>query len=137
MFVSYINASYMHEKVENQFVTIGYVHSVFRCKWVKVDGYEYKPKTVVILDVEDDLPMVGIIQEIHVSCNNKVIFTVEQFSTIYMPHYRVYILETSASCTKTVCCSNLFIPIPIHLRTSHVHELTNSFVILPYALISA
>ena len=106
-----------------------------RCKWVKVDGYEYRLYTGVILDVEDDLPVVGIIQEIHVSCNNKVILTVQQFFTIYIPHYRVYVLETSATYTKTVCHSDLFIPVPVHLRTSHVHELTNSFIILPYALI--
>jgi len=38
----------------------------FRCKWVKVDGDEYRVSAGVILNVVHDLPTVGIIQGIYI-----------------------------------------------------------------------
>ena len=68
----------MFDKIDNFFLIFDYI-LFSRCKWVKVDGYEYKLRTGVILDVEDDLPIVGIIQGIHAGCNNKVINSFLQF----------------------------------------------------------
>ena len=36
----------------------------FRCTWVKIDGDEYKLSSGVILEVKDDLPIIGAIQDI-------------------------------------------------------------------------
>ena len=93
----------MFDKIDNFFLIFDYI-LFSRCKWVKVDGYEYKLRTGVILDVEDDFPIVGIIQGIHVGCNNKVILTVQQFSTIYIPHYRVYVVQLVQKLCVTVTC---------------------------------
>ena len=38
----------------------------YRCKWVKIQGDEYKVSAGVILNVMDDLPTVGIIQNIYI-----------------------------------------------------------------------
>ena len=54
---------------------------------MRVSGIEYKVSTGVILDVEHDLPVVGIIQDIYIVNEDKVIFCVDQSSTSYEPHF--------------------------------------------------
>lgn len=106
-----------------------------RCKWVKIDGDEYRISSGVILDVKDDLPVVGVIQDIYVVNGNKVILQVEEYSTSFNPHYRAYVLDNDPLSSKTVCHSDLFIQTLVHIHTSCIYELSPCFVILPYALI--
>ena len=96
---------------------------------MRVSGNEYKISTGVILDVEHDLPMVGIIQDIYIVNEDKVIFCVDQSSTSYEPHFRAYIVEND-SCSRIICHSD---HTPVHIRKSRVPDLSNIFI-LPFAL---
>lgn len=62
-------------------------HINYRCKWVKVHGDEYRVSTGVILNVVEDLPVIGIIRDIYVLNGDTIAFNVEEFSTSYEPHY--------------------------------------------------
>lgn len=99
---------------------------------MRVDGNEYRISMGVILNVEHDLPVVDIIQDIYVVNEDKVIFCVDQSSTSYEPHFRAYIVE-SDSYSRIICHLDLFIHTPVHIRKSHVPDLSNIFI-LPFAL---
>ena len=102
--------------------------------WVKVNGDEYKISSGVILEVKDDLPIVGVIQDIYLLNENKVMFKVDEHSTSFEPHYRAYILDNDPLSLKTVYHSDLFIQTSVHIRTSCISELSTRYIILPYAL---
>ena len=104
-----------------------------RTSWVKILGKCYKPNAAVIAGIEDDLPLVGQIQEIYcINGSTKILFNIRQFYTYYESHYRTYTLDNNtAICTKYVFYKQLFIHTPIHIRKS---EVLCTYVILPYAL---
>ena len=84
----------------------------------------------MIVDVNDDLPIIGQIEDIYVVDGSTIAFNVQQFSTIYEQHYRAYVLQDS--------CDNIIIPLtklflhsPIHIHRS---QTLHNFVILPHAL---
>lgn len=61
-----------------------------RTRWVKVDGNLYKPNAGIIIGVDDDLPVVGKIQDIYILDSKKILFCIKQFCTLYEPHYHAY-----------------------------------------------
>jgi len=63
-----------------------------RCKWVKVSGDEYKISSGVILEVKDDLPLVGVVQDIYLLNENKVMFKVDKHSTSFIPLHLSHII---------------------------------------------
>ena len=67
----------------------------FRCTWVKIDGDEYKLSSGVILEVKDDLPIIGPIQDIFQLNESLLIFKVDEHSTSFHPHYRAYVLNNN------------------------------------------
>ena len=89
---------------------------------MKIHGDEYKVSAGVILNVVQDLPTVGIIQDIYIVNGDKVALTVDEFSTSlsslhirkqYSFHncgalefvYSYYHFYTQMSCTGlTVIC---------------------------------
>jgi len=105
----------------------------FSCNWVKVDGDEYKLHAGVILEVKDDQPTIGVIKEIFVVDGNKVAFKVQSHTTVYQPHYRAYIMDCNPI-DKLVWHEELLISSTVHVRTSHIYELSTSFILLPFAL---
>lgn len=105
----------------------------YRCNWVKVNGDEYKLATGVILEVEHDLPMVGIVQNIYVINGNEVMFYVKTFSTTFQPHYRAYVLDNFLS-LKIVHHSTLFIHSPVYIRTANNPYLLDYFILTPFVL---
>ena len=78
--------------------------------------------------------MVGIIQKIYVINGQEVFFSLKIFATTFEAHYRAYVLDNTAVSLSVVAHVHLFISRPVHVRISHVHELENSFIILPFAL---
>ena len=104
--------------------------TIYRTNWVVRDGICYKPHAGVIIEVKDDLPIIGNIQEIFVVDNSVITFKVEQFSTLYEDHYRAYVLQDDCI-NKTVPLSELFIHNPVHIHRS---QTLGCFVILPHAL---
>jgi len=64
----------------------------------------------------------------------EVAFKVESHTTMYHPHYRAYILESTPIDINIVWRTDLFTSGTVHIRTSHIYELSNSFVLLPFAL---
>ena len=101
---------------------------------MKIDGDEYKVSSGVILEVKDDLPIIGVIQDIYLLNESSLMFKVDEYSTYFHPHYRAYVLNNDRLSSKTIPYSNLFIQTSVHIRTSCIHELFPRFIILPYAL---
>jgi len=102
------------------------------CKWVKIDGNEYKLGSGVILDVKHDLPIAGVIQNIYTVDGDKVFFNVNQYSTVYEPHYRVYILEDKL-CSQVTGYPELFTYVSLHIRKLRVTDFSDAFI-LPFGL---
>ena len=50
-----------------------YVYYKFRTDWIKKDGNCYKLKAGVIVDVQDDLPIIGQIEDIYVVDGSTII----------------------------------------------------------------
>ena len=61
-------------------------------------------------------------------------FHVDKFETLFERHYRAYVLSKDPFCSGLVDRSNLFTQTSIHIRKSCVSELSECFVILPFAL---
>ena len=101
----------------------------YRCIWVKINGDEYKISFGVIIDVKHDLPIVAYLVN-----GNKIMFSVNEYSTSFEPHFRAYILDNDPFCSRTVYHNNLFIQIPVYIHISCILELSHSFIVLPFAL---
>ena len=84
----------------------------------------------MIVDVTDDLPIIGQIEDIYVVDGSTIIFNVKQFSTLYEQHYRVYVLQDSGD-NKIIPLTELFLHSPLHI---HKSRTLHHFVILPHAL---
>ena len=83
--------------------------------------------TGVIVEVIDDMLTIGMIQKIFVVDELQ---RLNAYKCTYDAHYRAYILGDETTC-RMVLHSSLFYS---HIHTSHIHELYNSFVLLPFAL---
>ena len=84
----------------------------------------------MIVDVTDDLPVIGQIEEIYVVDGSTIIFNVQQFSTLYEQHYRAYVLQDGGD-NIIISLTKLFLHSPIHI---HKSRTLHNFVILPHAL---
>ena len=84
----------------------------------------------MIIDVKDDLPVVGQIKEIYVVDNSNIIFSVQQFSTLYEEHYRAYVFQDDGV-SRIIPLTKLFIYNPVHI---HKSRTLDNFIILPHAL---
>ena len=85
---------------------------------MKYDGVhdQYKQNTGVIIDVEDDLPVVRRIEEIYVADNVKIFF---KLNTYYEPHYCAYTFRTdNLSFSKLILSQELFLPVVVHIHRS-------------------
>ena len=102
----------------------------FRTDWIKKDGDCYKLKAGVIIDVQDDLPIIGQIEDIYVVDGSTIILSVQQFHTIYEQHYRAYVLQGSSE-NVLIPLSKLFLHSPIYIHRS---QTLHHFVILPHTL---
>ena len=60
-------------------------HLIYRCKWVKIHGDEYRLSAGVALNVVQDMPTVGIIQDIFYIVNEEKV-VLNEFSNSYEPH---------------------------------------------------
>ena len=86
------------------------------------------------MEVSHKLPTVGVIRDIYLVNGDRLIFHIEQYHTSFEPHYRAYVLEKHPFCLRIICHSSLYIHTSVHVRTSPVSELSQHFVILPFAL---
>jgi len=84
----------------------------------------------LIVDVIDDMPMIGVIQKIFVLDEHNF-FRLNVYKCMYDAHYRAYILSDETTSWMVSHCS-LFCSRPVHIHTSHINELYNSFVISPF-----
>ena len=84
----------------------------------------------MIIDVVNDLPIIGQIKDIYVVDGSTIIFGVRQFLTIYEQHYRAYVLQDGGD-NVIVPLTKLFTHSPLHIHRS---ETLHNFVILPHAL---
>ena len=99
---------------------------------MKSNGLCYKPKAGIIIYVEDDLPVVGQIEEIYVADKITIFLKVTQYLTYYDPHYRAYTFRTEIpGCSKLLLSTELFLPVVVHIRRS---QPLGNHVILPHAL---
>lgn len=87
-------------------------------------------KAGVIIDVKDDLPIIGQIEAIYLVDGSIVILDVQQFLTFYEQHYRAYVLQDEGD-NVIIPLNKLFVHSPVHIRRSMT---LHNFVIIPHAL---
>ena len=75
----------------------------------------------------------GYVQDIYIVNENRIAFRVKRFSTTFESHYRAYVLFEEEERTELVYLDNLFVPTPVHIRTSRVLG-SNKYIILPHLL---
>jgi len=85
---------------------------------VKANGHEYKKGDGIIMKMECDLPQVGHVSNIYVVNKDRVVFTVDPYSSSFLPHFHVYVLHrTSVSSQQFVHMSDLVVKSPVLIRT--------------------
>jgi len=91
------------------------VHTlIYRAKWIKLCGNEYKPDAGVVVRVEHDLPIIGQIKSINIINGNVVIFHLSLYSTSYENHHRAYVIDELLE--ETFCYhSTLYLHTPMHI----------------------
>ena len=47
----------------------------------------------VVVEVEHDLPIVGVIRQINVVNEDEVVFTTDEYHISFEPHYHAYVLD--------------------------------------------
>ena len=109
---------------------IYYLFIFCSCSWVKVDGDEYKLRTGVIVEVIDDMLTIGVIQKIFVVDEHQ---RLNAYNCTYDAHYHAYNIGDEITC-RMVSHSSLLYSGTVHIHTSQIRELYNSFVLLPFAL---
>lgn len=105
----------------------------FRTNWIKFCGNEYRNDAGIVINVEQDLPVVGYIKALYLVNGKEVAFNVSLYSTLYEKHFRAYVLEKNILQETIVRHSELFLQASLHIRTSQVLSHVQ-FVFLPHAL---
>lgn len=98
------------------FITIIIIfHSIFKTKWIRVNGTLYKKPCGLVVGAKDDLPLFGNLQNI-LTGNGKVYFHVQLYKTLYFSdHYHAYLVELQME-YKTLLHSELTCYSPLHVR---------------------
>ena len=60
---------------------------------MKFCGNEYGNDAGIIIDVDQDLTVIGFINALYLVNGKEVAFNVMQYSTYYDKHFRAYVLE--------------------------------------------
>ena len=92
--------------------------------WVKSNGLCYKPKAGIIIYVEDDLPVVGQIEEIYVADKITIFLKVTQCLTYYEPHYRAY---TFLQAVLSYCYQQNCFYLLLYIFVGHKHWKSCNF----------
>ena len=92
-------------------------HCVPRARWILLNGIEYKTGAGLVYNIEDDLPKVGQVTSIYAVNSNKVVFEVDCFESMYIPHFHCYVLRPLL-CTMLALVNELRLVNPIHIRTA-------------------
>ncbi len=69
---------------------------MFRARWVKVQGTEYREECAVLIAITDDYPVFARVEGIYVIDNNRVLFDVCILQTCtFCEHYHVYLVRST------------------------------------------
>ena len=91
---------------------------------MKTHSHEFKLNVGVIYDVENDLPAVGKVQDIHIVDGCKVLFSIKPYVTQYQPHFRAYLISERNDVQENfLYLSNLFIDSLVHIHQSGQKDL--------------
>ena len=82
--------------------------------------------------MKHDLPLIGEISTIYIINANNVVFRVIPFSSIYLQHFRVYVLHHIPNEKEQIIyLSSLAVQVPVHIRTPQALP-QKKVVILPH-----
>ena len=59
----------------------------FRAAWVKTQGYQYSPDDIITLRIEGEMPVFARIVEVYLYEAHKLLFLVEELTTILFNHH--------------------------------------------------
>lgn len=109
--------------------TIFIVQHFDSARWVKLDGIEFRRSAGVVYAMEHEMPLVGEIDTILIVNDNKVLFRVTCFSSVYFEHFRTFQLH-SLQVQKTLTFEELVLTSPVHIRVSS--SFPHKSIILPF-----
>ena len=108
-----------------------------RTAWVKHDGILYKPAAVIVLGVDNDVPVFGKIEQIYIVNTNDIYFNVRILSTVkYNEHRHIFLVHTPNDC-NTIKISMLHNSFPLHLRRVNINGHLHSCVVLKYHIVNS
>ena len=92
--------------------------NLHRTKWVTVEGITYKKDCALLLSIEDDYPVFGLLRDIFVLEGSQVVFHVKHFLTqTFSHHFHAFIVSpTDTHTVVSVCALH-------HPFTHHIHRL--------------
>ena len=108
-----------------------------RTAWVKHDGILFKPASVIVFGVDNDVPVFGKIEQIYIVNTNDIYFNVRILSTVeYNEHRHIFLVHTSNDC-NTIKISMLYNSFPLLLRRVNINGQLYSCVVLKYYIVNS
>lgn len=101
--------------LQEALTSLGMYEEVFRARWVKLNGIQYKPTMSVVVRVDDvGLPQFGYILAIYVR-KGSVHFCVEVWETLYFERhlFSYCVQQHTPYCVKVLDTSHLLDPHPV------------------------
>ena len=97
-----------------------------------VEGITYKKDCALLLSIEDDYPVFGLLREIFVLEGSQVVFHVKQFRTqSFSHHFHAFIISPSDTHT-VVSVSALHHPFTHHIHRLVSHQHTAQAIVLKH-----
>ena len=108
-----------------------------RTAWVKHDGILYKPAAVIVLGVDNDVPVFGKIEQIYIVNTNDIYFNVRILSTVeYNEHRHIFLVHTSNDC-NTIKIIMLYKSFPLHFRRVNINGQLYLCIVLKYHIVKS
>ena len=109
-----------------------------RVTWVKIQGHHYSQGDIIVLRIEEEMPVFGWIAEVYVYEAYKVLFLTEELTTVRLNHhYHAFeVSEPEETVKRFVPSTDLHDPVPLNITTCCKPELIRTrFISTRYNLL--
>ncbi len=105
---------------------------LFRARWVKIQGTEYREQCALLIAVEDDYPVFARVEDIYVIDGSRIVFQVCVFRTLtFCRHHHLFIISNTHTC-KLVNADDLYHSFPFCIRQVSIDDCTQHAIIPKY-----
>ena len=104
----------------------------YRANWVKVDGQKYCQAVTVIIRIEKEFPVFGVIQDVYVLDSNNIALYVKVFKSLYYSsHFHGYAVEDTKQ-TEVITVTDCSDYQCLCLRKVKLNTVVQNLVVLKY-----